>query len=63
MAIKWDSEAGRYYIITNSKNKIKIYLNDARSEKEYKPSTKYLNELEKLFKHRSPTNDRKLFTF
>ena len=50
MAIKWDSEAGRYYIITNSKSKTKIYINDARNKKAYKPSTKYLNELEKLLK-------------
>ena len=64
MAIKWDSEVERYYIITNpkSKSKTKIYVNDNRS-KVYKPSTKYLNELEKLLKNRSPTNDIKLFTF
>ena len=62
MAIKWDSETERYYIITNPKSKTKIYVNDNRS-KVYKPSTKYLNELEKLLKNRSPTNDIKLFTF
>ena len=51
MAIKWDSETERYYIITNPKSKstTKIYVNDNRS-KVYKPSTKYLNELEKLLK-------------
>ena len=48
MAIKWDSNADRYYIKTKETNKTKIYVDDKRSKKTYKPSARYLKTLENL---------------
>ena len=63
MAIKWDSDLNRYYIKLKETNKTKIYVDDNRSKKVYKPSTKYLNVLEKLLKKRSASNDKKVFSY
>ena len=62
MAIKWDSDANRYYIKLKETNKTKIYVDDKRSKKIYKPSSRYLKALETLLKKRSPANDRKVFS-
>ena len=61
MAIKWDSNADRYYIKTKETNKTKIYVDDKRSKKTYKPSARYLKTLENLLKKRSSANDKKVF--
>ena len=61
--IKWDSDVNRYYIKLKESNKTKIYVDDNRSKKLYKPSTKYLNTLEKLLKKRSVSNDKKVFSY
>ena len=63
MVIKWDSQTDRYYIKFEPTNKTKIFVDDQRSKKLYKPSTRYLNTLGDLLKKRSPANDRKLFSF
>ena len=62
MVIKWDSDANRYYIQLKPTSKTKIYINDNRSKKIFKPSAQYLKELEKLLKKRTPANDRKVFS-
>ena len=59
----WDTESERYYIKLKPKSKTKIYINDARSKKTFKPSSKYLNALEDLIKKRNATNDKKVFSF
>ena len=62
MAIKWDSNADRYYIKTKETNKTKIYVDDKRSKKTYKPSARYLKTLENMLKKRSSANDKNVFS-
>ena len=62
MAIKWDSNADRYCIKTKETNKTKIYVDDKRSKKTYKPSARYLKTLENMLEKRSSTNDKKVFS-
>jgi len=64
MTIKWDSDLNRYYIKLKESNKTKIFIDDKRSKRGvYKPSTKYLNALEKLLKKRTKANDKKVFSY
>ena len=48
MVIKWDTYVKRYY--TKIGNNPKVYINDARNKRQFKPNTIYLKELEKLLK-------------
>ena len=63
MVIKWDEQNERYFIYLGKNNKNKIFIDDKRSRKMFKPSVKYLSILEDLLKNRSPTQDRKIFSF
>ena len=61
MTVKWDSGLNRYYIKLKETNKTKILVDDSRSKKVYKPSTRYVNALEKLLKNRTQANDNMVF--
>ena len=61
MTVKWDSGLNRYYIKLKETNKTKIFVDDSRSKKVYKPSTRYVNALEKLLKNRTQSNDNMVF--
>ena len=50
MLIKWDSDSNRYHIKLRQTNTSKVFVDDKRSKKLYKPSTKYLKALETLLK-------------
>ena len=42
MVIKWDTDVRRHYIKTGKNPK--VYINDARNRKQFKPNTRYLKE-------------------
>ena len=63
MPVKWDSDSNRYYIKLKETNKTKIFIDDKKSKKVFRPSTKYLNALEKLLKKRTLANDKEVFSY
>ena len=63
MTVKWDSGLNRYYIKLKETNKTKICVDDSRSKKVYKPSTRYVNALEKLLKKRTQATDKTVFSY
>ena len=56
MVIRWDTDVKRHY--TKIGNSPKVYINDARNKRQFKPKTRYLKELEK--KTKDAENEKKI---